>query len=445
MSLWERTKEILKGRFPDSSYSLWIDPLTCIHTDDHVIELAGPDRFFNSWVAEKYLTNIKQGLAELGQGDLRVQFAVAQEDGKFLPPGEAQEQLRLPEMPRVGTSVRALHPKYTFDEFMVGDANMLAHSACQALANNDDSLGRCIFIEAGTGLGKSHLTHSVAHHIINQSPSTRLHYRTAHQLTAEMVQGIKNNTMDQFKDKYYKHCDVLLVEDIHALSGRTKTQEELSGVVDALIESNKRIIFTSAISAKDIQNIDPGFRSRLSSGLITTINPPDLRTRMLIIKRKALNSKLELSDELIEYVADHVRCDIRLIESAVVGVKAKACLLKRAPDLDMVKEVISNIIGRYQDLSTEVIRDFVARQFKVSVSDMRSKSRKKAIAFPRQVTMYLARKLTDQALSDIGKAFNRDHSTVVHSIRVVTEGIARNNSVRGQVELLAKKIKEQFL
>ena len=232
---------------------------------------------------------------------------------------------------------------------------------------------------------------------------------------------------------------------MHTLSGKLKTQIELAAALDVLMECGKRIIFTGASSPKDIPDIEPGVRSRLSAGLITTINPPDPATRIKIIQRKAQNNGLQLSEEIVGFLADQIKGDIRKLESAIVGVKAKSCLLKTNPDLDMVKEVVANIVGRGHELTVEVIRGFVAEQFKTSVSEMKSKTRKKSIAFPRQVAMYLARKLTDQALTDIGKAFNRDHSTVVHSIRVITEHIIRSNSVRGQVEHLTSKLRKRYL
>ncbi|OGR07760.1 MAG: chromosomal replication initiator protein DnaA [Deltaproteobacteria bacterium RIFOXYD12_FULL_50_9] len=445
--LWQKTKQALRERLSESSFNLWIEPLQWSATDDKFIELAAPDRFFCSWVAEHYLADIKHCLCSVSGKDQAVRFTVVSEAAKpqLLPGSEIKEQLRLPNMPPGRSCVKALHPRYTFDEFMVGEANMLAHSASMAMASGDSSLGSCLYIESETGLGKSHLTHSVAHHILDHSPGTRLHFVTAQQLSAEMVRGIMNNSMEQFKEKYHSQCDVLLIEDVHALAGKAKTQTELAETMDVLMESNKLIILTGALAPKDIPDINSGLRSRLSAGLITTINPPDLQTRVLIIRKKAENNKLTLSEDLIYYMAEHLQGDIRKIESAIVGIKAKSGLLRTTPDLDMVKEVVVNIVGRHQELSTEMIRDFLARQFKVSVDDMLSKSRKKSVAFPRQVTMYLARKLTEQPLVEIGKAFNRDHSTVVHSIRVVSENMAANGCVRGQVDLLAKKIEKQFL
>jgi chromosomal replication initiator protein len=328
---------------------------------------------------------------------------------------------------------------------MVGESNALAHSACHAIASGDNSLSRCLYIEAGTGLGKSHLTHAVAHRLVNHAPATRLHYVNAQQLTSEMVRHIKNNDMERFKDKYQKNCDVLLMEDVQVLAGRTRTQSELAEILDILMEGGKMIILTGSLVPRDIPNMDAGFRSRLSSGLITSINPPDMATRLSIIRRKAKNSSLVLSEELVGYLAENIRGDIRQVESAIVGLKAKSCLLRAEPDLHMVKEVIHNIIARNQDLSIAVIRDFIAGQFKVTVKDLQSRSRKKNVTFPRQVAMYIGRKLTEQGLGEIGSAFNRDHSTVVHSIRVITETMARSGSVRAQVEHLCLKLKKRYL
>jgi chromosomal replication initiator protein len=325
---------------------------------------------------------------------------------------------------------------------MVGESNLLAHSACKAIANGETSFGSSLYINAGAGLGKSHLTHAVAHTIVNGFPGTRLHYVTAQQFSSEMVSSIKSSSMDEFKTKYHNNCDVLLIEDVQSLTGKVKTQAELNELLDVLVKSGKRIILTGSNAPRALTNIDEGFRSRMSAGLISTINPPDLQTSRLIIKRKAANCNLQLEEDLVEYLAQCIKGDIRKLESAIVGLKAKSSLLRKKPDLIMAKEVVAEVIGNSQELSAELIRDFIARQFKVAVSDMQSKSRKKTITFPRQISMYLARKYTEQGLMEIGRAFNRDHSTVLHSVRVISEAMSRNGSIRGQVELLAKKLQK---
>lgn len=446
MMLWQSVKSILKKTLSENDIVLWIEPLSYRKHDEQALDLAGPDRYFCNWVVNNYASHIQAALKDLGHSKMRVRLAVDGRPAACVAPAEAeqkQEQLRLPLMPANYSTVRTLHPRFTFEEFMVGESNALAHSACEAIALGQDILSPCVYVKAGTGLGKSHLTHAVAHHILKNSPGTRMHYMTSQKLTAEMVRCIKDNAMETFKDKYHNQCDVLLVDDVQSLAGKNKTQAELAETLDVLMETGKKVIFTGSIGPREIPDISEGIRSRMSSGLITSINPPDQYTRKLIVERKAKNNKLHLPEEVVIFLAENLKGDIRRIESIIVGLKARAAILKKDPDLDLVKEIIGCSFGQQAMITAEAIRDFVADQFNVAVDDMQSKSRKKMVAFPRQISMYLARQLTEQGLSEIGQAFNRDHSTVVHSIRVITEAMVRNGSVRGQVEHLAERLKKQ--
>lgn len=442
---WEIIKEHLRTLIPSSTMDLWVSTLLCRLDTAETIELVAPDRFVCSWVQENLLPLISQCLSDLALST-QIKITVASErEQNAAQPAETNKQLTLPSLHRGKPTIKTLHPRFTFDEFMVGESNLMARTACAALANNDSSLGHCLFIEAGPGLGKSHLTHAVAHKILSESPSTRLHYLTAQQLTAEMVTNIRNNTMEQFKEKYHHQSDVLLIEDVHALSGRIKTQEELAAVLDILLKQEKRVILTSKLAPRNIPNIEPEFRSRLAGGLIATINPPDLRTRLHIIRKKAENGGLNLDDEVITFLAENIKGDIRRVESAIVGVKARMGILGCQPTMDLVKEIVGNIVGSEgMLLSAENIRDYIARQFDTPVDDLLSKSRKRTVTFPRHVAMYLSRKLTGEGLNDIGKTFNRDHSTVVHAIRVISEAINSSGSVRGQIELLTDKIRKEL-
>lgn len=441
---WQLIDEKLKSVLSEEVHALWIKPLQCKRFDDQVVELTGPDRFFCSWVTDNFLADIKSVLSATGKHQATVLLTVdANQPPNPAPAVAGREQLRLPSMPKAPSFVRALNPRYKFSEFIVGNSNEVAHSACQALAHGDSSFGNCIYINASTGLGKSHLTHAVAHHILEHNPSTRLNYLTAQQLTAEMVRCLQTKSMDLFKETFH-NSDILLMENMQTLTGKVKTQEELSTLFDMLLESGKSIIFTGSRTPKDIDDINPDIRSRLSSGLIATISEPNFETKMLIISQNAHSLNLELAEELAIMLADQIKGDIRQIKSALVGLKAKTKLRNMSPDLDMVKEVLADIVVQNRAITPESIRDFIAGQFKVNANDLQSKSRKKTVAFPRQISMYFSRKYTEMALSDIGKAFNRDHSTVVHSIRVITDSMNRNGGVRGQVELLDAKIQNQF-
>jgi chromosomal replication initiator protein len=235
---------------------------------------------------------------------------------------------------------------------------------------------------------------------------------------------------------------MLLVEDIHTLTGKNKTQEELNTILDYLIKSGRRVILTSALAPNKLVGIDDDFRSRMTSGLVTGIESPDYETRARIIRHKLQSHGLAANDELVGFIADKLRGDVRRIESAIIGIKAKSCLHNVPPDMSIAREVIYGLIGHTAEITGESIRDLISRQFRVSIDDLRSRSRKRSVTFPRQVAMYLTRKYTDKSLSDIGTIYNRDHSTVLYAIKTITLDMSRQASVREQMELLSSKLKQ---
>ncbi len=436
--VWEKAKDILRKELDESVFNLWIDPLQCMHIYEDSIQLACPDRFFSAYIGRNYLELIQEQVEKIDAKKRKVMLCEKMEKPSPLPaPGE---QLRLPHMPSGGSKFRSLHPRYTFDEFMVGESNILAQSACRSMTASDDSIGPCLYINSSTGLGKSHLTHAVAHQVLSKSPMARLHYVTAQQFSLEMVQNIKSNSMDTFKRKYHEHCDILLVEDVHSLTGKKKTQQEMNELLDTLIKSGKRVVFTANIAPRDLVGIDEEFRSRMASGLVTSIQAPDILTRSRIVKKKAAQHKLTLKNEFIDFLAQHIKGDVRQIESALIAIHAKAQLQEGVVDMALVQEVVDTVVGIPRILSPAMISEFVGKQFNLSVMELQSRSRKKAFTFPRQVAMYLCRKHTEDSLADIGKEFNRDHSTVLHSIKKVTQLTTRNISVDEQVKLLSSKL-----
>jgi len=442
--VWTKIKDSLKETLAENIFHLWIEPLQFEQFQGDKFYLSGPDRYFSAYVKQNFSSVIEDKLQENGLQTAQVVFCEkSRERSSQLSSGKTSAtQMRLPHVPENNSKFRALHPRYTFDEFMVGDCNILAESACRSMVAEDGLVGPCLYINSGTGLGKSHLTHAVAHQVFADSPMTRLHYLTAKQFAAEMIRGIQTNSMDDFKRKYQENCDILLVEDIHSLTGKKKTQEELNDVLDTLIKSGKRVILTSNSTPGDLMGIDNEFRSRMTSGLVTTINAPDTATRYRIIKKKAQQQQLLLDEELVDYLANHIRGDVRKIESALIAVRAKARLAGGHIDLDLIREVVASVVGVNQILTAAMICELVSGQFKVSVKELQSKSRKQAITTPRQIAMYLARKHTAESLVDIGRTFNRDHSTVLHAIKVVSNKLVRDTSVNAQLEILNDKVKK---
>jgi chromosomal replication initiator protein len=439
--LWNAIKTSLRGALSESEFSLWIKPLECQQQENkQLLELVGPDRFFCAWVEDRYLNLIRHTAEELGEVT-KVQLQVA-ENKPLQFASDQRCQLRLPGVASGGTRFRSLHPSFTFEQFMVGESNLLARSACKALATGDSTFGNCLFMNSTTGLGKSHLTQAVVHQVLQSAPSTQLQYLTAQQFSAEMVRDIRSNSMEQFSKRYVNNCDMLLVEDIHTLTGKNKTQEELNTILDYLIKSGRRVILTSAVAPSKLVGIDDDFRSRMTSGLVTGIESPDYETRVRIIRHKLRLHGLGAEDELVCFIADNLQGDVRRIESAIIGIKAKSSLHNVPPDLGIAKEVIYGLVGSSAEITGESIRDLIGRQFRVSIDELRSRSRKRSVAFPRQIAMYLTRKYTNISLADIGNIYNRDHSTVLYAIKMITKDMSRQASVREQVEMLCAKLKK---
>ncbi len=438
--VWEKAKGMLKESLGESIYGLWIEPLECVSSNTEQIQLACPDRFFRAHLERHHLASVQEQVDTICQSHCKVMLC--DKDLAILPAARPKGQLRLPHIQKGRSVVRSLHPRYTFDAFMVGESNLLAQSACKSLVNGDDSVGSCLYVNSSTGLGKSHLTHAVAHTLLAEEPSTRLRYVTAQQFASEMVRGIQNGSMDQFKTGYHDQCDFLLVEDIHTLKGKKKTQEELNELLDALIKSGKRVILTANTSPRDLQGIDNEFRSRMGAGLVTTIQAPDIATRYRIVESKAAQSGLSLTEEAISHISQHIHGDVRRIESALLALRAMSSLSGGVVEMDMVREVVGDIAGISRALTTTLIGEMISREYKVSYIDMQSRSRKKVITFPRQVAMYLGRKHTEESLSDIGKTFNRNHATVLHAINVITKLCRSDTSVSRQIEILDRKMSE---
>lgn len=439
MKVWNQARERLQDILSNNVFSLWIEPLSVNERAGDSLSLRCPDRYFGAYVTQNYLEIISQVVAECDNSIKHVRINAC---CRPTAPSQEPQQLRLPSLPDGASSTRALHPRYTFANFMVGESNILAQSACRSMSQLDDAIGPCLYINSTTGLGKTHLSHAIAHQILDLSPMTRLQYLTAQQFAAEMVNNIKSNAMDAFKRKYHEQCDILLVEDMQSLTGKKKTQQELNEVLDTLIKLGKRVVMTADKAPRELVGIDDDFRSRMSSGLVTSIQKPDMDTRCRIIRRKAQQQNLQLADPYVDYLAQHIKGDVRRIESALIAINARASLKQGLIDDQLIEDVVRALVGGSRELTSRAICELVVQQFKVPLADLQSKSRKKCIAFPRQVAMYLSRKHTEETLADIGRVFNRDHSTVMHAIKVVTDLSRRDNSISAQLELLSSKVQQ---
>jgi chromosomal replication initiator protein len=362
---------------------------------------------------------------------------------KAAPPGILNEskQLALINVPENRKSgFRNLNQDFTFDRFVVGKCNEFAYSASKAIAMNGSMPYSSLFILAKTGLGKSHLSQAAAHAILQTDPGLKVYYITAEDFVNEMIFALKSNRIEEFKNKYRRSCDVLLLEEVHFLSGKEKTQLELGYTLDALADERKRIIFTSSLLPRDIPNLNGELSSRLTSGIITTLEKPDYETRTKILQRKSSEQAMVLSEEVIDLLAKELTGDIRQIESALRCLKAKSDLLNARIDRDLAGEVLQCHLPSHRSVTIEDIKTLVCRYFKVDPLMLESKSRKKIHAFPRNVFVYLCRQLTALTVEQIGRSLNRNHSTILYASEVIEHKIKVDKKVKNQVDFLTQKL-----
>lgn len=445
ISLWEEVKEHVKGRLPKNSFSLWIDPITFLESKNKTLYLGCPNKFSLKWISENYIDIMEQKALELANEKYKVSLKVMpapRMDTAFSGFAESP-QLVLPNVPEGRKrGWRNLNHDFTFDRFVVGKCNEFAYSASKALALEGHGQCNPLFILANTGLGKSHLSQAAGQAILKQSPKLRVFYITAEDFVNEMIFALRNNAIDEFKNKYRRSCDVLLLEEVQFLSGKEKTQLELGYTLDALSDSHKRIIFTSSLLPKDIPHLTQELSSRLTSGVITTLEKPDYETRVKIIQKKASEQRLCLSEEIVHLLAKHLTGDIRQIESALRCLKAKTELMRAKIDHDTAGEVIQCIVPGNGAITPENIKNLVCQYFRLDPNVLPSKSRKKIHAYPRSVYVYLCRQHTEMTVEEIGRTLNRNHSTVLYASEVIEHKMKIDRRVKNQVDFLSNKLKD---
>ena len=441
---WEIIKQDMKAEFPKNSYALWIDPVNCIENKDDTLILGCPNKFSRKWVKEHYYNIIRDKLTKHNMGHMDLKFKVQ----KLKEPSSSTKnndlvphQLVLPNMPRNKSYGSYLFNKdFTFDHFIVGKSNEFAFSASNALANGELWNCHSLFMLANTGLGKTHLSQAVGHAIVKENPSRRVYYITAEEFTNEIITALKNNNIAAFKDKYRRCCDVLILEEIHFLSGKEKIQAELEFTLDTMENNNKKIIFTSSMAPKDIPRISSKLASRLTSGLVTTIDNPDHETRVKIIQKKARDQNIILTEDVIDLISTTLKRDIRQIESALICLKAKADLLNENINYNLARETINCFIPNETSITLEKIMDIIATYYKVEPENLRSKSRKKYITYPRNIYSYLCRRYTDETLAKIGLTINRSHSGILYGAEVVEHKMKNDVKMSNQVTFLSQRL-----
>lgn len=439
-AVWDQIKDRIRSRLPKNSFSLWIHPISCLETLDSSMVLGCPNRFSKNWVTENYLDLIRDTLAAAGMGHMAIEFKVQPRKREpamaSLPPDS--DQLTLPAMP--GRRNLWLKSQFTFDRFIVGQSNEFAYSASRSMALGDPCHYHSLLMLANTGLGKTHLSQAIGHMILQNNPDSKIFYITAEDFTNEMIASLKNGRIEAFKKRYRQRCDVLLLEEVHFLAGKEKIQAELGYTLDALADENKRVVFTSALPPKDVPRMSRELTSRLTAGLVTTIADPDYETRVQILTQKAAAFRVPLSKEVLHFLAERLKRDIRQMESALKCLKARAELVGARIDMDLAKEVVSDLVAGERSITPADIIKLVCQYYHVAPENVTSRSRKKIYALPRNIYAYLCRHYSDETLADIGKTINRSHSTVLYAIELVAHKMRSDRNLKHQVDFLAKRI-----
>ena len=416
--LWERFLAALEGTLPPQALDTWIRPARLLgHRDTH-LEIGVPSKFMRTYVVEHYLSDLHAAAEACLGPRARVTVTV-----------DRDVHAGRPSLPPLSTSVAPeLASRYTFETFVVGSSNQFAQAACLAVAELPSRAYNPLFIYGGVGLGKTHLLHAIGHQIGQTHPQLRVEYLSTEKFTNELIGAIRYDKTPDFRHRY-RTIDLLLIDDIQFISGKERTQEELFHTFNDLYESHRQIVISSDRSPKEIPEIEERLRSRFEWGLIADIQPPDFETRVAILKKKAELDRVPLPDDLAYFIANKVKSNIRELEGSLVRIRAFCSLTGRALSLDLAQEVLANIWGTEERLITiDDIQRRVSDVFGVKPHDLRAKTRTKAVAFPRQVAMYLARQLTSDSFADIGKSFGgKDHTTVLHAVNKI-EGLLQEDA-----------------
>ena len=444
--VWASMREYLAETISESDFKIWIDQLGPIRVEGKTLLIGCPNRFFMSWIKEHYLGRLSQALKAAGKNNLQladINFEIAPQPRKQkrVAPIQDPNQPILPSIDLHHAPPLRFNQRFTFDRFVVGETNQYAYSAAQALALGQDLNTDSLLLLADPGLGKSHLSQAIGQHVLSQDRRKKVFYLTAEDFTNEMVYSIKNRCVEDFKEKYRRECDVLVLEEIHFLSGKEKVQTELSYTLDCLADSRKKIILTSSRLPKDIPRLGRQFASRLSNSLISSIGAPDYETRRKIVRKKALEMGLNVPHEVVEYISDRIRRDVRQMESCLNSLAAKSRLLGRSIDLGITRESLADLLEDAAGCTLEDIQKLICRHYQVSLDELKSSSRKKNIVLPRNLGMYLCRSMTEMSLQEIGRGFGRNHSTVLYSVNKIENSLKKDNKIKGQVEFLSERLK----
>ncbi|MGH9255635.1 MAG: chromosomal replication initiator protein DnaA [Vicinamibacterales bacterium] len=422
-SIWDQILSRVETKVNRHSFYTWFKPTTLVADSGNLITVRVPNALFKDWLTKHYSVVLSEALAEVRRSSASLTFVA-----EGTAPSPAADEEPSPDIETVSpdgkaaTTATFLNTRYTFDTFIVGPSNQFAHAACRAVAEAPSRSYNPLFIYGGVGLGKTHLMHAIGQYVLQHDSSLRLTYISSERFMNEMINALRYDRILEFRERY-RSVDVLLVDDIQFVSGKEGTQTEFFHTFNALYDAQKQIVLSSDHPPHQIPALEERLRSRFEWGLIADIQPPDIETRVAILKRKAEAEGVPVPDSVAMYIAGRIKSNIRELEGSLIRVIAYASLTGREISLELAQEVLKNIIDQDERAVTiETIQRFVSDYYKLKIAELKSRNNSKSIAMPRQIAMYLCKSLTSASLPEIGRSFGgKHHSTVIHSIKKVED------------------------
>jgi len=451
-NIWLEAQANLKKVLTGQTYTTWIDPLKFLGATDDTIVLEVPSSFFQKWITDKYLSMIKEAISAVNAKSYLIEFHIAdpKPESTVEAKGETEakpvkekekEKEKDKDKDTKSDFIPNLNPKYTFESFVCGASNQFAYAASQAVANKPASNYNPLFIYGGVGLGKTHLVNAIGNQILAKNSKAKICYYSSEKFMNEMINCLRYKKMDEFRNKFRK-MDLLLIDDIQFMAGKEATQEEFFHTFNALYESHKQIVVTSDKFPKDIPGLEERLRSRFEWGLIADIQPPDIETKIAILKKKSDLHGVNLPDDVALFLAAGATSNIRELEGMLIRLEAFASLTGNEITLSMAREVMKDIIvEKTKEITVEMIQKQVAEHFRIKVSELKSDKRIKTLVVPRQIAIYICRELTKASFPEIGEKFGgKDHSTIIHSVRKIEKQLASDPDLKTTVEDIKKKL-----
>ncbi|MFH2137697.1 MAG: chromosomal replication initiator protein DnaA [Candidatus Omnitrophota bacterium] len=437
--LWTEVLSILKQDISAQRFETWLKPTVGVELSEEFLTVEVPNKFFKEWLLDHYLGDILRAATQVLNKKIRVDLIISENSKEILI-----EKTNTPsfQIPRQRTDIY-LNPKYTFDSFVVGPSNRFAHAASIAVAESPARSYNPLFIYGGVGLGKTHLMQAIGHHIQEKNNKAKLSYTTSERFTNQLINAIQTRTTTRFREKY-RSVDILLIDDIQFIGGKESTQEEFFHTFNTLYDAHKQIVVSSDRPPKVISGLEERLISRFEWGLVTDIQPPDLETRIAILKKKAEREIVKVPDEVMFFIAEKIRSNIRELEGALIRVVAYSLLTNNSISIDIAAEVLKDSIkedSAKKVITIDKIQRVISEKFDVKVSDIKKGGRSKVISHPRQIAMYLSRKLTNHSLAEIGENFGgRDHTTVLHAYEKIKKQIQNDEQLNGLLTSLINSL-----